>query len=217
SQLADALGNQRACTDLEAQAASLREKFEHTFWCDDLGVYALALDGGRHEHKRLCRVRTSNAGHALYTGIASPEHARTIAHAFVEKNFFSGWGIRTLASGEARYNPLSYHNGSIWPHDNALIASGMGRYGLRNMAGKVLLAQLDVSSVMDLHRLPELFCGLERRQGEGPTLYPVACSPQAWAAAAPFLLIQACLGLRIEGGQNRVVFERPYLPEGIPQ
>ncbi|HZQ19524.1 MAG TPA: amylo-alpha-1,6-glucosidase [Terriglobales bacterium] len=217
SQLADALGNQRACTDLEAQAASLREKFEHTFWCDDLGVYALALDGGRHEHKRLCRVRTSNAGHALYTGIASPEHARTIAHAFVEKNFFSGWGIRTLASGEARYNPLSYHNGSVWPHDNSLIASGFGRYGFRNLAGKIMLGLLDVSGVMELHRLPELFCGLERRAGEGPTLYPVACSPQAWAAAAPFLLIQSCLGLRIEGARNRVVFERPCLPEGIPQ
>src|SRR5581483_4571539 len=132
SQLADAVGNQRACAELEAQAASLREKFDHAFWCDDLGVYALALDGGRNQQKRLCRVRTSNAGHALYTGIATPEHARIIAHTLVEKDFFSGWGIRTLATGEARYNPLSYHNGSVWPHDNSLIASGFGRYGFRN-------------------------------------------------------------------------------------
>ncbi|HKW19119.1 MAG TPA: amylo-alpha-1,6-glucosidase [Terriglobales bacterium] len=217
AQLAGALGNRSACTELESQAAVLREKFEQTFWCEDLGTYALALDAGKHKQKQLCRVRTSNAGQCLYTGIASPEHARAIAHGLIEKDFFSGWGIRTLARGEPRYNPLSYHNGSVWPHDNAIIASGLARYGLRNLAGKVMLSLLDVSSVMELHRLPELFCGLERRPGEGPTLYPVACSPQAWAAAAPFLLIQACLGLRIEGAQNRVVFERPYLPEGIPQ
>jgi glycogen debranching enzyme len=216
SQLADALGNQRACTELESQAAALRDKFEQTFWCEDLGLYALALDGGKQK-KRLCRVRTSNAGHCLYTGISSPGHARAVANRFFEKDFFSGWGIRTLAAGEPRYNPLSYHNGSVWPHDNALIASGLGRYGFRNLAGKVMLALLDVTSVMELHRLPELFCGLERRTGEGPTLYPVACSPQAWAAATPFLLIQSCLGLKIEGARSRVVFERPCLPEGIPQ
>jgi glycogen debranching enzyme len=217
SQLAGALGNHRACAEMESQAAALREKFERTFWSEDIGFYALALDGGEHEQKQLCRVRTSNAGHCLYTGIASPEHARVLAHSFFENDFFSGWGIRTLAAGESRYNPLSYHNGSVWPHDNALIAGGLARYGFRNLAGKIMLALLDVSSVMELHRLPELFCGLERRTGEGPTLYPVACSPQAWAAAAPFLLIQACLGLRIEGARNRVVFERPCLPEGIPQ
>ncbi len=215
ARLANALGNERLSAELEEQAAGLRDNFEQTFWDDDLGFYALALDGfGR---RRLCRVRASNAGHCLYTGIASPEHARELAQTLLGTKFFSGWGIRTLAASEARYNPLSYHNGSVWPHDNALIASGFGRYGLRNLAGKVLLAQLDVSSVMELHRLPELFCGLERRTGEGPTLYPVACSPQAWAAAAPFLLIQACLGLKIEGASNRVTFERPNLPEGIPQ
>ena len=214
SHLASELGDQKTCTRLESEAATLRDKFGEAFWCEDLGLYALALDGYK---KRVCRVRTSNAGHALFTGIASPEHARKTAHSLLDPDFFSGWGIRTLASGEARYNPLSYHNGSVWPHDNALIASGFGRYGFRNLAGRVMLALLDVSSVMELHRLPELFCGLERRTGEGPTLYPVACSPQAWAAAAPFMLIQACLGLRIEGARNRVVFERPCLPEGIPQ
>ena len=214
SHLASELGEQETCIRLESQAATLRYKFEEAFWCEDLGIYALALDGYK---KNICRVRTSNAGHTLFTGIASPEHARKTAHSLLEPDFFSGWGIRTLASAEARYNPLSYHNGSVWPHDNALIASGFGRYGLRNLAGRVMLALLDVSSVMDLHRLPELFCGLERRRGEGPTLYPVACSPQAWAAAAPFMLIQACLGLRIEGARNRVVFERPCLPDGIPQ
>jgi glycogen debranching enzyme len=219
SQLSSELGDERTCVELESQASTLRQKFEDAFWCEDLGVYALALDGdeGKRKKKRVCRVRSSNAGHSLFTGIASPERARKTAQSLLERDFFSGWGIRTLASGEARYNPLSYHNGSVWPHDNALIASGFGRYGFRNLAGRIMLALLDVSSTMDLNRLPELFCGLERRIGEGPTLYPVACSPQAWAAAAPFLLIQACLGLKIEGARNRVVFERPCLPEGIPQ
>jgi glycogen debranching enzyme len=211
------LGDAQTAKELESQALTLREKFEEAFWCEDLGIYALALDGKKHKHQGVCRVRASNAGHCLFTGIASPEHARRTADSLLEEDFFSGWGIRTLATEEARYNPLSYHNGSIWPHDNALIASGFGRYGFRNLAGRIMLALLDVSSVMELHRLPELFCGLERRTGEGPTLYPVACSPQAWAAAAPFLLIQACLGLRIDGAKNRVVFERPCLPEGIPQ
>lgn len=216
SQLANELGHQTKGRHLESEASTLKRKFEDVFWCDDLELYALALAGDARQ-KRLCRVRASNAGHCLYTGIASQERAKKIAHTMLCSNLFSGWGVRTLASDEARYNPLSYHNGSVWPHDNSLIASGFGRYGFRNLAGKILLALLDVSSFMDLHRLPELFCGLERRTGEGPTLYPVACSPQAWAAAAPFLLIQACLGLRIEGARNRVVFERPYLPEGIPQ
>jgi glycogen debranching enzyme len=212
SRLSCTLGDHDHCAALESQAAHLRERFEEAFWCEDLGTYALALDG----KKRPCRVRSSNAGHCLYTGIARPQRGKTAAHTLLEADFFSGWGIRTLASREARYNPLSYHNGSVWPHDNALIASGLTRYGFKNLAGKILLALLDVSSMMELNRLPELFCGLERRPGEGPTLYPVACSPQAWAAAAPFLLIQACLGLTVRGDQNRVVLERPCLPEGIP-
>ena len=212
SRLSCALGDRGRCAALESQAAQLRERFEEVFWCEELGTYALALDG----KKRPCRVRSSNAGHCLYTGIAHPQRGKTAARTLFQADFFSGWGIRTLASGEARYNPLSYHNGSIWPHDNALIASGLTRYGFKNLAGKILLALLDVSSMMELNRLPELFCGLERRSGEGPTLYPVACSPQAWAAAAPFLLIQACLGLTVHGDQNRVVLERPCLPEGIP-
>jgi glycogen debranching enzyme len=213
SRLSRVLGDEAGGLRLETQAAALRKKFDRAFWCEELGTYALALDGS----KRPCRVRTSNAGHCLLTGIASTEHARTIAATLFEPCFFSGWGIRTLASGEARYNPLSYHNGSVWPHDNALIASGLAAYGFKKLAGRVLLALLDASNAMELHRLPELFCGLEREgPGEGPTLYPVACSPQAWAAAAPFLLMQACLGLTLQGSQKRVVFERPCLPEGIP-
>jgi len=213
ARLSSALGDEQTASSLESQATELRDKFEEAFWCKDLNVYALALDG----KKQPCRVRTSNAGHALFTGIARNDHGRALAHSLFASDFYSGWGIRTVATEEARYNPLSYHNGSVWPHDNALIATGLARYGFKNHAGKILLALMDVSSVIELHRLPELFCGLDRREGEGPTLYPVACSPQAWAAAAPFLLIQACLGLTVHGMHNRVVFNRPVLPEGIPQ
>jgi glycogen debranching enzyme len=211
--LSRVLGDEAACSRLEAQAGEIRKKFERAFWCEDLGIYALALDG----NKRPCQVRTSNAGHCLLAGIASAERATRTAATLFQSEFFSGWGIRTVASGEARYNPLSYHNGSVWPHDNALIASGLAAYGFKHLAGKILLALLDASSAMELHRLPELFCGLDREgPGEGPVLYPVACSPQAWAAAAPFLLIQACLGITLQASRKRVVFERPCLPEGIP-
>ena len=211
--LAQMLGDEHTSRNLRNQAADLRNKFDEAFWCPDLNVFALALDG----RKKPCRVRASNTGHALFTRVARPEQAKAVAHTLFAEDFYSGWGIRTLASGEARYNPLSYHNGSVWPHDNALIAAGLAQYGLKHLSGKILLALLDASSMLELHRLPELFCGLERRKGEGPTLYPVACAPQAWAAGAFFLLIESCLGLTIQGSANRVVFNRPALPEGIPQ
>jgi glycogen debranching enzyme len=213
ARLSAVMGDFASSQALQEQARTLRDRFEEAFWCKELNVYALALDG----KKSACQVRTSNAGHSLFTGIASADHAKALAQTLFAKDFYSGWGVRTLSSKEARYNPLSYHNGSVWPHDNALIASGLARYGFKNLAGKILLALMDVSSMLELHRLPELFCGLDRREGEGPTLYPVACSPQAWAAAASFMLIEACLGLTIQGVENRVIFNRPSLPEGIPQ
>jgi glycogen debranching enzyme len=213
ARLCCALGNENGCAALLAQAEQLRARFEGAFWCEDLSTYALALDG----KKNPCRVRASNAGHCLYTGIASMERGRRVAELLLDRDFCTGWGIRTLAFGEARYNPLSYHNGSVWPHDNAIIASGVARYGLKELAGKILLGLLDVSNQVDLHRLPELFCGIGRRPGEGPTLYPVACSPQAWAAGAVFLVLQACLSVSVDDENRRIVFERPYLPDGIPQ
>lgn len=213
ARLSRVLGDVTRACDLELQAETLRTRFEEQFWCEDLGMYALALDG----HKRPCRVRTSNAGHCLYTGIASTERGRLVAEALMSPDFFTGWGIRTVASQESRYNPLSYHNGSIWPHDNSVIANGMAKYGFKKFAGEILLALLDLSSEVELHRLPELFCGLTRRASEGPTLYPVACSPQAWAAAAPFFILEGCLGLSVNAEHERIVFDRPFLPEGIPQ
>jgi glycogen debranching enzyme len=125
---------------------------------------------------------------------------------------FSGWGVRTVAVGEARYNPMSYHDGSVWPHDNALIAAGLARYGLKEEVLQIMAALFDASLFIDLHRLPELFCGFVRRPGEGPTLYPVACSPQSWSAASVFLLLQACLGLTIHAAENRLSFVHPVLP-----
>jgi glycogen debranching enzyme len=135
----------------------------------------------------------------------------------VGRDFFSGWGIRTVAKGESRYNPISYHNGSVWPHDNSIIAAGLARYGHKAEAGQILSANLDASTVIELNRLPELLCGLERRPGESPTLYPVACSPQAWAAGAAFLFLQSCLGISIDAEKKQITFEDPYLPERISQ
>jgi glycogen debranching enzyme len=211
--MAHALGKSDLAEKLKNQANSLKLRFEHTFWCDDLSTYALALDG----EKRPCRVRASNAGHCLFTGIASPERARRVAQNLLREDFFSGWGIRTLSSREARYNAMSYHNGSVWPHDNALIARGLSRYGFRKEILKIFTGLLDASLFLDLHRLPELFCGFHRRPGQAPTLYPVACSPQSWASAAVFLILEACLGIRIHASPPRVLFRRTVMPSSLPQ
>ncbi|HET6574665.1 MAG TPA: amylo-alpha-1,6-glucosidase [Fimbriiglobus sp.] len=209
--LAALLGHTARAVELERQAEDLRHKFETAFWCDDLGTYALALDG----RKRPCRVRTSNPGHCLYTGIVSPERALRTAGTLLGDRSFSGWGVRTVATGEARYNPMSYHNGSVWPHDNSLIGAGMARYHLKEAVVKLFTGMFDASLFVDLRRMPELFCGFHRRDGEGPTLYPVACSPQAWAAGAVFLLLQACLGLRIQAAAGRVHLDIPLLPDWL--
>ena len=209
--LARALGEGERAARLQEQAEALRSRYQSQFWCEELGCYAIALDGT----KQPCRVATSNAGHALWTGIASAAHAARMAGRFVEPDFFSGWGIRTVARGSARYNPMSYHNGSIWPHDNALIASGLAQYGHTEAALKVFRGLYDASLHFNQHRLPELFCGFERRPGEGPTLYPVACSPQAWSAAAVTSLLQACLGLKIDAIDRVVSLQAPRLPDFI--
>jgi glycogen debranching enzyme len=206
--LARVLGGEEQAARLTSEAESLRQHFEERFWCEDISTYALALDG----KKRPCRVRTSNAGHCLFTGIASKERAERVAATLTNDESFSGWGIRTVASSEARYNPMSYHNGSVWPHDNAIIAAGFARYGLEHAAAKILGGLLDASLFFDSHRLPELFCGFSRRTGEPPTLYPVACSPQAWAAAAVFLVLQSSLGLNARACEKRLVLFTPVMP-----
>jgi glycogen debranching enzyme len=197
----------RAAT-LEHQAETLRQAFEARFWCERLGTYALALDGAGQP----CEVRSSNAGQLLLTGIASPARARQVATGLMSSGFFTGWGIRTLSASEARYNPMSYHNGSVWPHDNAMIALGMAREGMRAETARLFEGMHAASNAMDLRRLPELFCGFHRRPGQGPTSYPVACSPQAWAAATLPAFVQACLGLSFDPASRTVRFDRPVLP-----
>ena len=206
--MAHELGFAALAATLEQQATSLRERFEAAFWNEELSTYVLALDGD----KKPCEVRASNAGHVLFTGIAAPERAARVADLLMGQEFFSGWGIRTIADTEARYNPMSYHNGSVWPHDNALIALGLARYGFTDQIQRLFSGLFDSSVYMDLRRLPELFCGFRRIAGKGPTFYPVACSPQAWAGAAPFAMLQACLGLEFDHRTEEIRFRHPRLP-----
>jgi glycogen debranching enzyme len=214
AELCRCLGLPEEAEDLERAAAALQERFEREFWCEELGLYAIALDGA----KRQCQVRSSNAGHALMTGIAGPERARTVARTLMGSRLFSGWGVRTVGAGEARYNPISYHNGSVWPHDNALISLGLSRYGLQSEAAALFEAIYDASLHFDLGRLPELFCGFHRRSGtDGPTLYPVACAPQAWAAGAAYLLLSSCLGMQIDARRGVMRLESPALPPFLPE
>ena len=213
AEVARRLGHDTDAAALDAAAAALRERFEAAFWCEEIGTYAVALDGA----KRPCRVRTSNAGHLLLTDIASPEHGQRVADGLMGASFFSGWGIRTVAQGEARYNPMSYHNGSVWPHDNALIAMGFARYGCKAEAARLFDALFGACQTLELRRLPELFCGLPRRRAQGPTAYPVACSPQAWAATALPAMLAACLGLGFDPANRAVRFDRPVLPECLSE
>jgi glycogen debranching enzyme len=207
------LGRADRAAEYSAKAEALRARFDALFFDAELGSYVLALDGD----KKPCRVRASNAGHALFAGIALPERAGPVAQALMGSSSFCGWGIRTIASGEARYNPMSYHNGSVWPHDNALIAAGFARYGRREDTARLFESLFAASTYVDLRRLPELICGFPRQRSRGPTFYPVACSPQAWAAATPLHLLQSCLGLSFEAEANRVVFRRPVLPDFLDE
>jgi glycogen debranching enzyme len=213
AEVAEALGDAELAIRLQAQAEDLRKKFSELFWSDELGMFALALDG----KKQPCRVRSSNAGQCLFSGIASPSQAVRTMESLMAPEFFSGWGIRTIAANEKRYNPMSYHNGSVWPHDNALIAFGSKNHREKELALRVLSGLFDLSLFVDLHRLPELICGLPRRPGKGPTLYPAACAPQAWAAGAVFMALQACLGLTINARESRIYLYHTTLPEALRQ
>ena len=209
ARLATVLDHGDYARSLLDQARALREKFNTAYWCEDLSSFAVALD----KEKRPCRVVTSNAGHCLWGGIATEEYANRVAERLLREDCYSGWGVRTLSSREVRYNPMSYHNGSVWPHDNAIFAAGLANYGLKDAAHRIITGLFDASMFLDLHRMPELFCGFDRREGEGPTLYPAACAPQAWSASAAFMLVQACLGLSIDGTASQVRFASPTLPQ----
>jgi glycogen debranching enzyme len=200
---------------LREEAVALRRRFHAAFWCEAIGSYALALDGEGNP----CAVRASNAGHCLWTGIATADAAASIARQLLAPSSFNGWGVRTLDEREARYNPMSYHNGSVWPHDNALIGLGLARYGHGGEAMRILTGLFDTAKAMPMFRLPELFCGFPRREDEGPTHYPVACSPQAWASGAVFGLLEAVTGMGIgrdaATGRVQVLFRSPVLPRRI--
>lgn len=204
--LADVLQHSARAHVLRQEANQLQKHFEKNFWCEELGTYALALDGD----KQPCRVRSSNAGHCLFAGIASETRAAQVAETLLSEGSYSGWGIRTLDAREVRYNPMSYHNGSVWPHDNALIAAGFWKYGLRDHTLTVLKGLFELSKNVELYRLPELICGFHRRTHEAPTIYPSACAPQAWASGAPFLLLSNILGFSAHAEQPRLV--HPLLP-----
>jgi glycogen debranching enzyme len=208
ARVARRLGHGARAEQLESAAQRMRSAFADAFWCDDLATYALALDGD----KRACRVRSSNAGHVLFTGLAEPDHAAAVADTLLCKEHFSGWGVRTLATSAPRYNPMSYHDGSVWPHDNAIIAAGLARYGHTGAAAAIFAGLFDVCRALDDCRLPELLCGFVRHPGEAPILYPTACSPQAWAAGSVFLLLQSLLGIRIDAVAGIVEVAAPALP-----
>jgi glycogen debranching enzyme len=207
------LGHARQAATYRTKAETLRQLFDKCFFDEALGTYVLALDGA----KKPCRVRASNAGHALFTGIAYPERAAAVVATLMTRSSFSGWGIRTVAVTEARHNPMSYHNGSVWPHDNALIAAGFARYGFRRETARIFEGLFAASTYIDLRRLPELFCGFARHRNQGPTFYPVACEPQAWAAAAPLSLIQSCLGLGFDPAARHITFQQAALPDFLDE
>jgi glycogen debranching enzyme len=203
-----ALGYRSRASDLVEQAATLRKRFNEAFWMEDEGFFAGALDAD----KRQVRTIVSNPGHGLYCDIVDREKAELLSRRLLTSDMFSGWGIRTMSMEAAAYNPMSYHNGSVWPHDNALIAAGLKRYGFPRWTNRVATALFDAAIYADYLRLPELFCGFTRRSPNRPVSYPVACSPQAWAAGAPFLMLQAMLGVSARGDEGLLTVNQPQLP-----
>jgi len=211
--LAKKLNRPERAAVLAARADALAERVERVFWLEEMNTYALALDG----EKKPCRVRASNAGHVLFSGMTSQARAERLAASLMTPQSFSDWGIRTIAEGEARYNPMSYHNGSIWPHDNGIIAMGFGRYGLKQPLLRVLTALFDAMLFSEMKGMPELFCGFARRKGMGPTSYPVGCMPQAWSSATVFAMLGATLGVGFDVEAGRVLLTRPTLPDWMDE
>jgi glycogen debranching enzyme len=205
------IGDRERAVRLREEATLLRKRFNDAFWMEDEQYFAGALDGD----KRHVRTVMSNPGHALYCDIVDREKADHVAKRLFQPDMFSGWGIRTMSKAANAYNPMSYHNGSVWPHDNALIAAGLKRYGYVTTTNRVATAMFDAAIHSDYMRLPELFCGFTRRTPSRPVQYPVACSPQAWAAGAPFLLLQAMLGVSALAHENLLTVNKPHLPRWL--
>ena len=212
SKFARGRGDQDSAQRWGERAEHIREMVEERFWMEDQDFYGIAIDGAGE----LCRVKTSNPGHLLFCGLPRPDRARKVTRQLLSARFDSGWGLRTLATGEPRFNPMSYHNGSVWPHDTALCAMGLSRYGERDGVVTLTSELFETASKLDM-RLPELFCGFHRAAGEPPVGYPVACLPQAWAAGSVFMMLQACLGLSVNGAAGEIEIHDPRLPIGIDQ
>lgn len=206
-----ALDNKEGSRRLRAEAEALRRRIQDAFWFEETGYYALALDGD----KRPLPTITSNPGHLLWAGVPTAAQAQRMAAVLLGERLFSGWGVRTLARNQPVYNPLSYHDGTVWPHDNSLIALGLARYGFRVEAATILIALYEASLYFRYHRLPELFCGLGRGETDAPVHYPVSCSPQAWAAGAFFPMLQGVLGIEPDAIAGTLHLVRPYLPDRL--
>ncbi|HEY0661974.1 MAG TPA: amylo-alpha-1,6-glucosidase [Lysobacter sp.] len=194
------------------RAVAMRAAVERHYWMPEQRFYGIAVDG----NGELCAVRSSNPGHLLYVGLPVPDRALHVIEQLLGSSFFTGWGVRTLAHGEPHFNPMSYHNGSVWPHDTALCAAGIARYGSRAGAVRLLRGAFETAVQFDM-RVPELFCGFPRADGGSPVAYPVACLPQAWAAGSAFMLVQACLGITIDGDRREICIDKPQLPRGIDE
>jgi glycogen debranching enzyme len=205
------MGRSEAAAKLAKRATALKAVFARAFWIEHRAMLALALDGD----KRPCEVMASNGAHCLATGLVEGEHAAAMAERLLAADMFSGWGVRTLSANERRYNPMSYHNGSVWPHDNALAAMGIGRAGDRQGVIRILEALFNAGVRLQIGSLPELLCGFERDSAIGPVPYPTACHPQAWSAASIFAIVQAMLGLSVSGADQRVVIESPAIPSWL--
>ncbi|MDB6061362.1 MAG: amylo-alpha,6-glucosidase [Verrucomicrobiaceae bacterium] len=210
SELSSRRGDVDAATQWKVRADRLQTAVEARFWMEDAGFYGVAVDGDG----QLCRTRCSNPGHLLYVGLPSADRGRRVSQVLLSDAFHSGWGLRTLAPGQARFNPMSYHNGSVWPHDTALCAAGIARYHERVGVIRMINSLFEAAVSFGM-QLPELFCGFARAPGEPPVAYPVACLPQAWAAGSLFMLLQACLGVKVDGWGGQILIEEPSLPVGI--
>jgi len=211
ARIASAIGEEALAKKLETEAERLQRDIEFRFWSEALGTYVIALDGD----KRPCEVRSSNAGHVLFCGVAEYAKARRVGEDLMGRHMFTGWGIRTIASDALLYNPMSYHNGTVWPHDCSIIAAGLARYGMCRSAGRIFAGLFDAVRSFPNFRLPELFCGFQRKAGQGPVGYPSSCTPQAWASGAVFLLLQASLGLEIDATEARIRVVNPFLPDWL--
>ncbi len=208
ARLARSIWNDPGLADrLEADAADLRRRFNRDFWSESRGHYVLALDG----QKRQVDALTSNIGHLLWSGIVDPQRAARTVEQLMAPDMFSGWGVRTMSAGDAGYNPIEYHNGTVWPHDTGLIAEGMRRYGFTGEAATLAVSIFEAAEAF-AYRLPEVFAGFPRKETGVAVEYPSASRPQAWSAGAPLLALRTLLGLDVVGG---VLRSQPHIPSQL--